>query len=60
LPDIQAISYGISIISKELMIKRRNVVGYKPLLYPLSEVEAVDIDTELEFEFAEYLYNKKC
>ena len=58
LPDIQAISYGISIISKELMIKRRNVVGYKPLLYPLSEVEAVDIDTELEFEFAEYIFGK--
>ena len=58
LPDIQAISYGISIISKELMIKRRNVVGYKPLLYPLSEVEAVDIDTELEFEFAEYILGK--
>ena len=40
------------------MIKRRNVVGYKPLLYPLSEVEAVDIDTELEFEFAEYIFGK--
>ena len=56
LPDIQAISYGISIISKDLMIKRRNVVGYKPLFYPLEEVESVDIDTELEFEFAEFLY----
>ena len=38
------------------MIKRRNVVGYIPLLYPLEEVESVDIDTELEFEFAEFLY----
>ena len=59
LPDIQAISYGISIISKDLMLERKNVVGYKPLLYPLSEVEAVDIDTELEFKFANFLQSKK-
>ena len=37
LPEILGISYGISIISKELMIKRRNVVGYNPLLYVLNE-----------------------
>ena len=59
LPNIQAISYGISIIPKDLMIERRNVVGYKPLLYPLGEVEAVDIDTELEFEFAEYIFGQE-
>ena len=56
LPNILGISYGISIIPKELMIKRRNVVGHNPLLYELNEVESVDIDTELEFEFAEFLY----
>ena len=41
------------------MIKRKNVVGYKPLLYPLNEVESVDIDTELEFEFANFLQSKR-
>jgi len=58
LPDILGISYGISIISKELMIKRKNVVGYNPFLYVLDEAQSVDIDTELEFEFAEFLYKK--
>ena len=58
LPNIYGISYGISIISKKLMIERKNVVGYSPFFYPLNEVEGVDIDTELEFEFAQYLYKK--
>ena len=58
LPNILAISYGISIISKDLMIKQRNVVGKKPFFYKLNEIESVDIDTELEFEFAEFLYKK--
>lgn len=56
LPNIQGISYGVSIISKDLMIKRRNVVGYKPLFHELDEIQSVDIDTELEFKFAEYIY----
>ena len=58
LPDILGISYGISIISKNLMIKRRNVLGYNPFLYVLDEIESVDIDTELEFSFAEFLLKK--
>lgn len=58
LPDILGISYGISIISKDLMIKRRNVVGHNPFLYVLDDVESVDIDTELEFSFAEFLFKK--
>ena len=55
LPNILGISYGVSIIPKKLMVKRRNVVGYNPLLYELNETESVDIDTELEFKFAEFL-----
>jgi len=59
LPDVIAITFGISIISREMMIARGNVVGTRPLFYPLDEVESVDIDTPLEFEFAEFLYNKQ-
>jgi N-acylneuraminate cytidylyltransferase len=59
LPEIVSLTFGISIISREMMIERGNVVGTRPLFYPLDEVESVDIDTDLEFEFAEYLYNKQ-
>ena len=57
LPNILGISYGISIISRNLMMARRNVVGHNPFLWVLDELESVDIDTEMEFKFAEFLLN---
>ena len=56
LPDIVKLTYGINIISRENMIKFRNVVGKKPAFYVLEGEETVDIDTPLEFKFAEFLY----
>lgn len=56
LPEIQKITYGFGIISKELMINKRNIIGNNPLFYKLNEIEAIDIDTELDFKFAEYVY----
>tara|TARA_R110000796_G_scaffold183229_2_gene299657 strand:+ start:2271 stop:2936 length:666 start_codon:yes stop_codon:yes gene_type:complete len=58
LPDIVSLTYGISIISKDNMIKYRNIVGKKPLFYKLDDFEAVDIDNPIDFEFAEFLYKK--
>jgi N-acylneuraminate cytidylyltransferase len=59
LPNIQAINFAISLISKEKMISYRNVVGNNPFLYDISETEAVDIDTQLDFDIAEILYKRK-
>ena len=59
LPPIMGLSYAISIIPRDLMIKRRNVVGNKPYFLPLFDEESIDIDTELEFSFAEHIYKKK-
>ena len=58
LPDIVSLTYGISIISKENMIKYRNIVGEKPLFYKVDDFEAVDVDNPIDFEFAEFLYKK--
>ena len=58
LPEIFGMSYGISIAPKELIISQKNLIGKKPYFYKLDEYEAVDIDTEVEFEFAEFLYKK--
>ena len=59
LPDILKLTYGINIISRDDMIKFRNIVGTKPAFYLLEGEESIDIDTPLDFEFAEFLYNKK-
>lgn len=57
LPNIQALNFAISVISRDLMIENKNIIGYRPYLYELSEIESVDIDTMLDFEIAEYLYS---
>ena len=38
------------------MLKYKNIVGLSPYLYLIDEVEGLDIDTPLDFEIAEYLY----
>ena len=58
LPDINAITYGICIISKENMIKYRNVVTENPTFKILDEIQSVDIDTEFDFMVAEMVYKK--
>lgn len=58
LPDIVALNHAISIIPRELMIRNKDIIGNKPQLYKISSLEATDIDTELDFEFAEYMYKK--
>ena len=58
LPDIMALNFACNVISKEKMIMLKNVVGQKPLIYPIDEIEATDIDNEIDFEFAEFIYRK--
>lgn len=58
LPDIAALNFAISIISREKMIDCKNVVGYAPNIYVIDEVEATDIDNPIDFEFAEFVFNK--
>lgn len=48
------------IITRRLgVIERKSFLGYKPYFYEISEEEGLDIDTPLDFEFAEYLYKKR-
>jgi len=56
LPNVVALNFAISIISKSDMIKNRNIIGMNPYFYKLNEVESLDIDTPLDFFIAEKLY----
>lgn len=58
LPDISALNFAISIISRKLMIDSKNVVGYSPYIFNIDEVEATDIDNQIDFDFAEFMYRK--
>lgn len=55
LPDIAALNFAISILPKQKMIECKNVVGDKPFIYLIDEVEATDIDNPIDFEFAEFV-----
>lgn len=56
LPDIIALNFAINVLNRETMIKCRNVVGRAPRLRIIDDVEAIDIDTPLDFWIAERLY----
>jgi len=58
LPDYFSPTFGLSIVNREAMIKSRNLICDNPYFYKVSQIEAVDIDTELDFEFAEFLFKK--
>ncbi len=60
LPDIAALNFAFSIIQKEKMIESKNVVGYKPKIYIIDEIEATDIDNPINFEFSEFVYKNQC
>lgn len=56
LPNIIALNFALSIISKKDMIKYRNILGKKPYFFVLNEEESVDIDSPQDFFIAEKLY----
>ena len=59
LPDIIKLNFAISILSTKLMYKKKSLVGNKPFFIKLDPVEGFDVNTPLEFKFAEYLFKRK-
>jgi len=59
LPDIQKLTFGCNIIAKDRMLSEKNIVGTNPSFYTVDEIEAIDIDTPLDFEIAQYIYKRQ-
>ena len=59
LPDVIKLNFAINILSTELMKKKKSLIGDRPFFYKLSAVEGFDINTNLDFEFGEFLFNKE-
>lgn len=59
LPDIMALNFAVNILERKTMIENKNVVGMTPYLFCIDELEATDIDNEIDFDFAEYIYKRK-
>ncbi len=58
LPNIVSLNFAITIIHKQTMIKRKNVIGYRPSFFELDKVEALDIDDLVDFKVAELMYQE--
>ena len=58
LPNVERLNYGISIITRESMLKNRSLIGDNPGFYELDHFESVDVDTPFDFFIAEQIYNK--
>ncbi len=53
------VSGALFVSTKEEMLKNRYVISSNPYLYEATPEESVDIDTEFDFKFAQYLINQK-
>lgn len=60
LPDIFSPTFGVIISNRDSMLRSKNFICSKPYFHKVSNIEAVDIDTELDFKFAEYLYTRQA
>lgn len=54
--NLPALKFAINIIFKEKMIVCRNVVDFTLNIFIIGEAEATDIDSQTDFDFAEFVY----
>lgn len=59
LPNYFKLNHAISILPREMMIAQKNIVGTSPFFLEISNVAAMDVDTFLDFQIAEYVYNQE-
>lgn len=56
--DLFKLNFGVCVMSVNDIKKWKNLVIPKTEFYYLNDIESIDIDTELDFSIAEYLYKK--
>ena len=58
LDEYYCLNFAVNIISRSKMIQRKNILGDNFYPYFLDEIESVDVDTQFEFDIAEFLYDR--
>ena len=59
LPEIVSLNFAITIIARDKMMERKNVVGNKPKFFELDKVESLDVDDLIDFKIAELMFLEK-
>jgi CMP-N-acetylneuraminic acid synthetase len=58
LPPIYEENSCIYIFSKDILLQKHNRIGNRPFMFEMEEIEAQDIDVELNFKMAEFLFKE--
>ena len=58
LPDLFYLNFAFNIITRDKIIKYKNIVGKNFYPYFINEIESFDIDNNEEFRFANLIVNK--
>jgi CMP-N-acetylneuraminic acid synthetase len=58
LPPVYEENSCLYIFSRPTLEQTRNRIGQRPLMFEIERREALDIDEEVDFELAEFLYHK--
>lgn len=59
LPPIYEENSCLYVFTRQTLASRHNRIGERPLLFELSRNEAWDIDEEIDFQIAEFLYSQR-
>ena len=58
LPPVYEENSNIYIFKRETLERRGNRLGERPLIFEIDRLESWDIDEEIDFAVAEFLYSK--
>lgn len=58
LPPIYEENSCMYVFSEESLKRKHNRIGERPIMWEVDKYEAIDIDEEIDFELAEFLYKK--
>lgn len=60
LPPIFEENSCLYLFTRDVLERRHNRIGERPLLFEIERLEAMDIDEELDFKVAEYLFRLRA
>ena len=59
LPPIYEENSNMYIFTQQNLQRRRNRLGVRPFMFEVDRTEAMDLDTELDFQVAEFLFMRR-
>ncbi|MGB3492745.1 MAG: acylneuraminate cytidylyltransferase family protein [Elainellaceae cyanobacterium] len=59
LPPVYEENSNLYLFTESILKERKNRIGYKPLMFEIDAEEAWDIDEEIDFRVAEFLYTQR-